>query len=214
MLAVGIWQGVSDKPLFPTIWQWMRAVSLMNIDWPWLLVATLGLLLLVGDKGVALIRQKGTAISKATPFHLDPEFAEHSLLYLGVVEDEVGPYTSDDESSMQCKKDGRLDGTFELRIGPMNQVLTSVELRSRGGGIWTSAPDSRYWVLGVSRSGKRLNQNGRVFFHEGVVGGMMLELFASDDVDPRHFPHGMFFEAHVRFEGVDQPLKVPAKRLI
>src|SRR3990170_4062749 len=95
-----------------------------------------------------------------------------------------------------------LDDTFELRIGHRRrQILTEIELRNltKGGGIWTTAPDSRFWVLGVSRSSRRLNQKGRVFFREDLAGGILLELFASNDRGREfHFLPGSLFEARVR----------------
>ena len=152
----------------------------------------------------------GPKQESSTTLQLSDEYAQNALLFLGMVEDQVGPGPSDSD----CDKDGQLDGTFELRIGPMRHILTEIELRNpKAGGIWKTAPDDRFWVLGVSRGGRRLNQQKRVLLHEDLAGGMVLELFASDDRgNPYHFPTGSLFEGHIRLEGMNQPTVVHAKR--
>ena len=111
------------------------------------------------------------------------------LGYLGKVEDQVGAGARDGD----CLPDGANDGTFELRIGPMPHILEEVKLqnlpltREGGVGVWTTAPDTVIWVLGISQDGKRLNERGRKPLGIDLTNGATFRLYASDYVDnPRH----------------------------
>lgn len=58
LVAVGFWQGFSPDPLFPTALAWLQSSKMfaLNIDWPWLILVVLGILLLGGEGLVARVR--------------------------------------------------------------------------------------------------------------------------------------------------------------
>ena len=126
--------------------------------------------------------------------------ASLSLTYLGKVKDRVGKGNYDAPGALAPNEEA--DGVFETRLnsGSGNRTVTSLDLRSAGGGIWDTLASTSYWVLGVaaSQDGSLLNSSASEVNFNLSDGGTFY-LFANDLIPPGLFGAGVSLTLTVNF---------------